>query len=194
MHDMSEQKEVWKWVKGWEGIYKISSHGRLKSFKENPDGYILSIGPYNSRYVHHVLCYGKRQESVWIHRLVAEHFIPNPNNKKYVNHKDMDGHNNKVSNLEWVTASENAQHAVENNPEIIEGMVHYNKFERPKVIEQLTLEGEKIDEFPNGAEASRQTGICKRNILQVANQTEYAPGKTRSQAGGYKWRFKEDED
>lgn len=191
---MSHEDEIWKWVKGWEGIYKISSHGRLKSFKENPDGYILQTGLYSARYVRMRLTYYDRSESVYIHRLVAEHFIPNPENKKYVNHIDMDRSNNRVGNLEWVTAHENSKHAAKNKPEMLEGMIEYNKHQKTRVIQQLTPSGGFIAEYSNAGEASRETGVCRRNILQVANQTEYAPGKTRDQAGGYKWRFKEDED
>jgi hypothetical protein len=71
-------------------------------------------------------------------------------------------------------------------------MNHYNKFVRPKIIEQLSFDGSILAEYPNSEEAKKATGVCHRNILQVANQTEYKPGKTRKQAGGYVWRFKDE--
>lgn len=57
--------------------------------------------------------YARTRNRNWqIHRLVGEFFVPNPHDKKYINHKDGNKHNNKYTNLEWATAKENAQHAI----------------------------------------------------------------------------------
>ncbi len=72
-------------------------------------------------------------------------------------------------------------------------MKQYNQFVRPRTIQQLTLQGEVLAEFQNSKIAERSTGICQRNILQVAKREEYKPGLTRKQAGGYVWMFKNEE-
>lgn len=185
--------EVWKDIKGFEGIYQISSHGRIKSFKKNKKGYILSNRNKNGWYLNVVLTSKDNWRSVKIHRLVAESFIPNPDNKPEVNHKDGDKQNNKVENLEWVTESENMNHAINMNPNIVKGMNHYNKYSRPKTVQQFNFDGELMAEYPNCKLASEITGVCQRNIHAVAAQEEYKPGLTRSQAGGFVWRFKEEE-
>jgi hypothetical protein len=184
--------EIWKNVKGFNGIYQVSNLGRLKSFKENKNGRILSNINRQGGYLSVVLGYRGLKKYTRIHRLVAETFIPNPDNKPEVNHIDGNKQNNCVSNLEWVTRKENAAHAMKHNPNILKGMNRYNQFIRPKNIRQYSLDGKFIAEFPNAVEASKRTGICGRNILQVANATEYKPGKVRHQAGGYVWRFSED--
>lgn len=86
--------------------FYISSLGRVKTL----DGKIVDLSNRKSRY----LIY----RGYKIHRLVAEHFIPNPFNKPEVNHKDGKKHNNKACNLEWVTTSENRRHAFDNKLEL----------------------------------------------------------------------------
>ena len=182
--------ETWKDIKGFEGIYQISNMGRVKSFKADPNGRILSIKNSKGDYLNIVLCHGNKRRSVKVHRLVAEAFIPNPDNKPEVNHKDGNKQNNRVGNLEWVTRAENHRHALALNPNILKGMVQYNRYIRPRTIQQFTMDGRFVAEYANSTEAEKATGVCQRNILQVANRDEYKPGKTRRQAGGYIWRFK----
>ena len=182
--------ETWKDIKGFEGIYQISNMGRVKSFKADPNGRILSIKNSKGDYLNIVLCHGNKRRSVKVHRLVAEAFVPNPHNKPEVNHIDGNKQNNRADNLEWVTRAENHRHALALNPDMTKGMIKYNRFIRAKIVQQFTLDGRYVAEYRNSAEAARATGVCQRNILQVANRDEYRPGKTRRQAGGFIWRFK----
>jgi hypothetical protein len=180
--------EEWRDVKGWEGIYQISSHGRLRSFKTG-DWRILSVKHGRGWYLTAHLSRGHRKESVRIHRLVAETFLPNIEGKPEVNHKDSNKQNNHVENLEWVTRAENINHALEHHPSMIHGMNRYNRFIRPKAIIQKTLQGKVLGIFPNAAVAGTFSGVCCRNITQVAAKTEYKPGKIRKQAGGFVWEY-----
>jgi hypothetical protein len=103
--------QIWKWIKGFEGSYQISDEGNVRSFKyskefprylklsKNSCGYLL-VALYNK---------GLKQY-YYVHRLVAEAFIPNPENKPQVNHKNGIRDKNKTLNLEWATPSENARH------------------------------------------------------------------------------------
>jgi len=186
--------EFWEEIPLFEGVYQISSHGRLKSFKRIGGGYILSNVNIKGGYLSIVLSHREEIRYTRIHRLVAEAFIPNPEGKSQVNHKDTNKQNNSADNLEWVTPKENVQDAIMNGVDFFSGMNNYNKYIRPKRIQQSTLEGEFIEEYLNGTEASYQTGVCHRNILQVASRDEYKPGLTRKQAGGFIWKFREGEN
>lgn len=98
-------------IKGYEGQYSINEEGQVWSHKRHKflkanilKGMYLRIGLRDSTK-------GQKRNLFLVHRLVAEAFIKNPKKKKEVNHKNSNGFDNRVSNLEWVTRSENNQHA-----------------------------------------------------------------------------------
>ena len=108
--------EEWKWIDGYEGEYQVSTKGNIKSFKKYKEGAILKPKKDGKdRYLMICLSNNGSQKYYLIHRLVAQAFIQNPNNKEEVNHIDGNKKNNNVENLEWVTHSENIRHAFENN-------------------------------------------------------------------------------
>ena len=96
--------EKWKDIKGFDGVYQVSSSGLVKSLWYKKER-ILKPGHTRGGYLQVVLCKGGCKFSYYIARLVANHFIVNPMNKKEVNHKDGNKRNNTVSNLEWCTPS-----------------------------------------------------------------------------------------
>lgn len=102
----------WKDIKNYEGLYQISKEGEVKSLITNK---ILKPKIHHSGYYHLTLVKNKSNKNKLVHRLVAETFIPNPNNKPNVNHKDGDKTNYNIDNLEWVTRSENLLHSFSNN-------------------------------------------------------------------------------
>lgn len=155
--------EVWKNVVGYEDFYQISNYGRIR----NKNGHILK--PSNTGgYCHISLRYGRKKE-VLIHRLVAEAFIPNPFNYKYVNHKDENKLNNNFENLEWCTAKYNATYG--------KGSLARNQ----RVI-QYDLDGNALKFWDSIKEASDILEICRQGISSCCRNIK----KT---AGGYAWSY-----
>lgn len=108
-----QDSEIWKPIKDTNGMYEVSNLGRARSNKRNYG--ILKPSKNGHGYPTVEFYIANRGKSYYIHRLVAETFITNPQNKPCINHKDGDKTNNTIWNLEWCSVSENTQHAYDNN-------------------------------------------------------------------------------
>ena len=113
-------REIWKPVNGYDGMYEVSNHGRVRSYatyrgvKHRETPRIMTGAKTLSGYHFVKFTYNGKKPCPKRHRLVAEAFIPNPENKPEINHVDGNKDNNHVSNLEWCTGQENKDHAIKN--------------------------------------------------------------------------------
>ncbi|WP_304610373.1 NUMOD4 domain-containing protein [Muribaculum intestinale] len=175
-----EQQEIWKDVVGYEGLYKVSNHGRVMSFCNRKTPLVLKQRNSVWGYPTVCLCKGKKHhKTIVVHRLVAKAFIPNPNNFRVVNHKDEDKTNNNVNNLEWCTHEYNCAYGT---ARYRIGKAHINHPKMSKRVAQQNPEGELIRVFPSIREACRKLGINNGNL------TEALKGKRRT-CGGYVWKY-----
>lgn len=186
-------EEIWKDIPNYEGYYQVSNLGNVRSLDRILEkgkhtfcskGKQLSIVLSPHGYYNIWLYKEKKVKKHFVHRLVAQAFIPNPENKPFINH--IDGHptNNNVTNLEWCTPKENFDHAKRT------GLWVYNDPYRHFRVMQFDLDGNYIATYESSADAGRKTGVCKRNILQVASKTPFNnKGAIRKQAGGFIWKF-----
>ena len=164
--------------------------GRLKSFRRDLNGHIMSNKNKNGWHFT-VNLYDERNKchTARIHTLVAKHFIGEIPKGYHVHHIDGNKQNNLVTNLKIVHPSEHRKETAKMFPQVKTGIIRYNQYERPKTIYMYDTDGNYLASFPNATAASIITGICSRNILQVANKNEYKPGKVRKTAGGFVWKF-----
>lgn len=172
-------KEIWKDIKGYEGLYQISNLGNVKSlskqiirsngkkqtFKEKK----LKPGLSKNGYLSVSLFKNGKGKTYMIHRLVAETFIENINNYKCINHKDENKQNNIVNNLEWCTYEYNNQY----NDKM--------KHRRINVL-QYTKDNKLIKKWDGLINVEKELGISRNNITSVCK------GKRRY-AGGYIWKY-----
>lgn len=152
-------EEIWKDIKGYEGLYQISNLGRVKSFHRDSER-ILKNRNSSGGYQTLILTKNKTSKNFLVHRLVAESFIPNPESKKEVNHIDEDKTNNRVDNLEWMNHIENSMFGTRNERSSI------NRFGNPKTGRQVRAKFLNGEEKIYGTirEASRQLGLSNTGI------------------------------
>lgn len=174
--------EEWRDIPNFEGSYLISNLGNVKSverFKRNNAGTqfvnerLLVLTPDKDGYLRVCLSKDGLHYLKSVHRLVAEAFIPNPDNLPVINHKNEDKQDNRVENLEWCTVKYNTNYG--------NGM-RKMAITQGRPVLQLN-NGHIVEEFYSTQEASRKTGIPQANIYKVC------VGERRT-AGGYEWRFK----
>lgn len=155
-------------INGYDFPYRVSNYGtvqvdigtgwrKVKPFEKN-NGYLFVHLRLNGKY-----------KNVRVHRLVATHFIDNPDNLEFVNHKDENKHNNKANNLEWCDFLYNVNYGTKDYKEV--------------AVEQYTVKGKLVGSYRSLAEASRQTGIknLQKRFRSYANSN-------RKTLFGYVWK------
>lgn len=174
------EREEWRSIDGFGGEYVVSSLGRVVAMptKIRKDPRVLS--QKKDTYLRVALTKCGKAKLYPVHRLVALAFIPNPHNYPQVNHIDEDKTNNKVENLEWVTASMNCNHGTR-KARIREKQLN-NVHPRP--IIQKTLDGRFVARYTSCAEIPRVTRYKRTNVVECLR------GRIRH-AYGYKWEYEE---
>lgn len=174
-----EVGEVWKDIIGYKGLYQVSNSGKVKSLhrrRRNKHSTaivyerLLKIHISARGYIRARLCKNNAYTNFSVHRLVAIAFIPNPENKPCVNHINGIKTDNRIENLEWVTLSENAQHAIKN------GLKMSRKgSDNPmaKLTNEQVLEIRKIGKSKTQEELGLIYGVDRRTIGKVLNRQKY---------------------
>jgi hypothetical protein len=180
-------KEVWKDVLGYEGRYQVSNLGNILAinYKRSGKSHLINQSQTHDGYFRVNLCNGARstKKFYFVHVLVAKAFIPNPENKPQVNHKDGNKANNRIDNLEWVTSKENIAHSIKAGLRIPENHIypkgddHYAS----KPVLQYDLNGNFVRQWDCQSEAAR---YYKCNPCTITNCMQ---GRISS-CKGYIWR------
>lgn len=180
-------QEIWKDIKGYEGLYQVSNLGRIKSLPRDTNNQYkngLIMKPHN--YLGYLkIQLRKNGNYKWfcVHRLVAMAFLKNYNSKLQVNHKNGNKDDNNLENLEMVTASENQLHSyrvLKNIPSMKNRFG--SKHVAAKAIYQFDKNNIFIKKWNSIIEATKTLNICACNI------TDCAKGN-RKTAGGFIWKY-----
>lgn len=187
---MEKENEIWKPVVGYEGLYEVSNYGNVVSlnYRQTGERHPLRIKTGKDGYLRVTLCKKCICKSILLHRLVAEAFIPNRENKPFVDHIDTNRKNNCVFNLKWCNRKENA-----NNPITLKKMADnlknlkhiYGKqiaMKRKIKIVQYTLDGNLLKVWDSAKDAGISLSIPDTNICNCCK------GNRRT-AGGYIWKY-----
>lgn len=171
----------WKKIKGFEN-YEVSNEGEVRNVK---NGYILKQED-NGGYLRVTLYVNGKHTHKKIHRLVAEVFIPNPENKPQVNHIDEDKTNNCVENLEWASAKENSNYGtrtqrMKNNPEWKKSNAkHLQRLHESNSKSIIVIyQDDTYEEWPSAAIAAQDLGLWRAHIVDVLKGQRKTTGGLR---------------
>lgn len=188
---MSRLVEEWRPVVGYEGLYEVSDCGNVRSLDTfvRTKGGVLRLAKGRIRklqrdddgYMRVELYGGKKPKLVGVHRLVAEAFIPNPDNKEQVDHINGVRDDNRIENLRWFTLEEN------NSTDLAKSRKSKSAFERndnKKIVYQYTMDGEFVAKYNSTMEVERKNGFKRASISRCCN-------KKQKTAYNYKWSYNE---
>lgn len=183
-------EEIWKDIIGFEGVYQISNSGRLKSLDRiltfmrlgkidyiKRKSRILNPGLNTGGYYHVKLTFGNKKEVHRVHRLVALHFLDNPDSLNIVNHIDSDKTNNRVNNLEWCTEEHNRNHA----RNIFNDSVYGESCKKSKLTEEQVRE-------------IKRNGMQDKSCVEIGSLYNVSEDTIRRILNGKSWRHVIDED
>lgn len=156
--------ERWKDIEGYGGRYKISDRGRIKSYAQDTKSGKIHDGFETKKGYKSVCLYkDKTAKRIPVHRLVAQAFIPNPNNLPQVNHIDEDKHNNSVENLEWCDNDYNAHYGNH-----FKNIAMANRCCETTSVKVYSVSKDgSVEHFDSIGEAERQTGLSHCNIVRT---------------------------
>lgn len=184
--------EVWRDIHGYEGLYKVSDLGRIKSLEKQKGKFfknstIMKLSLDKDGYCKVGLSKESKCVSKTVHRLVAFEFIPNPENKKFVNHKKGIKIDNRAIELEWVTQSENEKHAHKIGLKKVSltgigrlGVLH----KKSKSVNQYDLNGVFIKNWE-----SMNTILLNNNKISTSLISRCCKNENKT-AYGFKWKYK----
>lgn len=199
---MNKEQEIWKPVVGFEGCVEVSNLGRIRTMERlvtYSDGRVFSyksriLKPrLNKGYLYINIARGGKGNMFKVHRIVAQAFIPNPENKPCVDHINTIRTDNRVENLRWVTHSENMRNELTRRKasEMMRSWLTDKMLQRKKEIGksirkvyQFDLNGSLIAEFSSLSDAARAVGVDLSSISQCCNHK-----RGYNHAGGYLWSY-----
>lgn len=175
--------EIWNPISGYDGLYEVSNLGRVRSLDRYEKqksgvirprkGRIMILLPKKTGYLSVRLSKNGRVRDISVHRLVAEAFLPNPNNLPCINHKDLNRKNNCVDNLEWCSYEYNNKYDNAREKAVIT---------RCNPVEQYTLNGEFVARYRSARNAAKSIGLSPSGICL------HLEGKQKT-FGGYVLRY-----
>ncbi len=197
---MMKNYEEWIDIEGYENLYQVSNTGKIKSLKrtilyENTNQTGISfctrkeceerILKLSSNRGYQIVALSKdgQRKTYQVHRLVALHFLPNPNNLPCINHKDENKKNNNVDNLEWCTEEYNNNYGTRNT-RIVEKLKEKPEYYKPVIC--YDLQNNYVKTYSSAVEAGKSLGIAASGITACCKLY-----KGRATAAGYKWKYKD---